>query len=94
MNEGTQKLIIEIFGIDAIIGLLGLLYIISFTSSDSNLILALMTVVTTPISLLGGFITGKTMNELESETIRQELIKEYKENNEIIGYEECGDDGA
>ena len=84
MNDETQNLIICIFGIDSIIGLIGLLLIVGFANCDLNVILALMTVVSAPINLMGGFITGKTMNDIQSETIREHIIDEYFENKEMI----------
>ena len=77
MNNEIQKYIISILGLNSVIGTLGILLIIAFTQYDSNLVLALIPTVTTPVSLLGGFLTGKTINEVEGETIREQILSQY-----------------
>ncbi len=69
MKTETQTLIILILGLYAIVSLIGLIGLVGFTSYDVNIILALVTVTTTPISILGGFIAGKTLTEKQSEEL-------------------------
>lgn len=85
MKTETQTLIILILGFYAIISLIGLMLLVGFTTYDVNIILALITVTTTPISILGGFIAGKTLTERESETLF---------NQDNIDENETGTEGA
>lgn len=83
MKTETQTLIILILGFYAIISLVGLLLLVGFTTYDVNIILALITVTTTPISILGGFIAGKTLTEKESETL-------FNQNEENVDETDAG----
>ena len=67
MNTETQNLIIYILGTYALTSLIGLFTLVAFTTYDTNIVLALVTTTNTPISILGGFIAGKTLTEKQSE---------------------------
>lgn len=82
MKTETQTLIVLILGLYALVSLVGLLLLVGFTTYDVNIILALVTVTTTPISILGGFIAGKTLTEKQSEDL-------FNQQDEVIGEEEC-----
>lgn len=100
MKTETQTLIILILGLDSIISLIGLFLIIAFINYDVNIVLSLITMVNTPVAMLGGFLTGKTMNEVEGETLRKQIIEEYnmqkdmEETSEECGFRENEDEGA
>lgn len=82
MKTETQTLIVLILGLYALVSLVGLLLLVGFTTYDVNIILALVTVTTTPISILGGFIAGKTLTEKQSEDL-------FNQQDEVIVEEEC-----
>lgn len=82
MKTETQTLIILILGTYAIISLVGLLFLVGFTTYNENIIFALVTVTTTPVSILGGFIAGKTLTEKQSEDL-------FNQQEEVIVEEEC-----
>lgn len=82
MKTETQTLIVLILGLYALVSLVGLLLLVGFTTYDVNIILALVTVTTTPISILGGFIAGKTLTEKQSEDL-------FNQQEEVIVEEEC-----
>lgn len=69
MDTKTQNLIVTILGTFAIIGLIGIIILASFKTHDNEIILSLVPVVTTPISILGGFVAGKTLTEKQSEEL-------------------------
>jgi len=61
MNANTQQLIIILLGAIAIICIL----------KDYN-----MMIISTIIGILGGFLTGKTLTEKQSEIIEQQTLEE------------------
>ena len=69
MNVDTQHLIIYILGADSILMILGLFSLLIFTNYDVNIILALLSTVASPIGILGGFLTGKSITEVKQEEI-------------------------
>ena len=79
MNTETQTLIVLILGLYAIISLVGLMLLVGFTAYDVNIILALVTVTTTPVSILGGFIAGKTLTEKQSEDYYNQVSNDCNE---------------
>ena len=79
MNTETQTLIVLILGLYAIISLVGLMLLVGFTAYDVNIILALVTVTTTPVSILGGFIAGKTLTEKQSEDYYNQISNDCNE---------------
>ena len=82
LKTETQTLIVEILGIYAIISLIGIILLVMYTTYDTNLILALVPVTTSPISILGGFIAGKTMTEKQNEEYLTQNENQTEEENE------------
>lgn len=83
MKTETQTLIILILGIYAVLSLIGIFSLIGLTDYDVNIILALVPVTTTPISILGGFIAGKTLTEKQEEEYSQMFCENPPETVEI-----------
>ena len=81
MKTETQNLIVSILGFYALLSLIGIIVLSSFTTHDNEIILALVPVTTTPISILGGFVAGKTLTEKQEEDLA-------KQNDELL----CGDE--
>ncbi|RAP49282.1 MAG: hypothetical protein BZ138_07835 [Methanosphaera sp. rholeuAM270] len=87
MKTETQNLIVTILGTYAIISLIGLYLMIVFAHTPSELTLALVPVTSTPISILGGFIAGKTMTEKENERYFESL-------DQSSAVESCSDEAT
>lgn len=78
MKTEIQKLIILILGLDSIITIIGVMLLIAFTLCDVNIILALVSVITTLIGMLGGVLTAEkifTPQETEIEETNIELTE-------------------
>lgn len=72
MKTETQNLIVSILGFYALVSLIGIIVLSTFTLQDNEIILALIPVTTTPISILGGFIAGKTLTEKQEEELQMQ----------------------
>jgi len=88
MDSKTQSQIISILGCYALLSLLCLFLLIGFTKYETNLILALIPVTTTPVSILGGFIAGKSLTEKQEEDFKELIISSQDE--ELVTENEGG----
>ena len=79
MDSKTQSQIISILGYYALLSLLCLFLLIGFTKYETNLILALIPVTTTPVSILGGFIAGKSLTEKQEEDFKELILSSQDE---------------
>lgn len=80
MKTETQNLIVTILGLYALISLIGIIVLASFAIHDNEIILALVPVTTTPVSILGGFIAGKTLAEKQEEDYERAMEEQVEEN--------------
>ncbi len=80
MKTEIQKLIILILGLDSTITIIGVISLIAFTSCDVNIVLALVSVITTLIGMLGGVLTAEKVLTPEEQNIETtEDIEELTE---------------
>lgn len=79
MNESTQQLIVTTISIIAGLSLIEVLILSVFVSADVTVILAVMNIPTTAVGILGGFLTGKTLTEKQSEELGKAVEKDFED---------------
>ena len=78
MNTGNQTLIIIIFGVCLLASIISLTSIIITRGAIMEVLVLLMTIITSLITALATFLQGKNMSEKQAETLEAYTIQKYE----------------
>lgn len=71
MDEITQRLLIRILGLLAGLSLVEVMVLSTIVATDMTIVMAVISVPSTIVGILGGFLGGKTLTEKQSEEIEK-----------------------